>query len=180
MDRGGWRYPTGDFRVSDADRDRAISELGVAFRSGRVTADEYDERSAQALAARTGTELTTLLADLPVEYAPAARTPDVDRARLAMASRVAGAAAVAASCYAAIAVAGAALSMGGLTLQERAIAIGMAQRGEPRGYFPPGSGFDWAGVMTPATVAVLLVMLFIVLRVRLARADHSRQREHSD
>ena len=66
MDRAGWNYPPGHIRVSDADRDRALSELSVAFQAGRITADEFDQRSGQALAARTGKELTALLADLPL------------------------------------------------------------------------------------------------------------------
>jgi hypothetical protein len=66
-------YPPGDLRVSDADRDRALSELSEAFQVGRITAGEFDQRSGQALRARTGKELTGLLADLPLDRAPAAR-----------------------------------------------------------------------------------------------------------
>ncbi len=58
-------YPAGDLRVCDADRDRALRELSEAFQAGRITADEFDQRSQQALSARTGKELTVLLADLP-------------------------------------------------------------------------------------------------------------------
>jgi hypothetical protein len=71
MDSAARDFPPGDFRVSDADRDRALAELGEAFRVGRITADEFDERAGQAVAARTGKELTALLADLPVDRAPA-------------------------------------------------------------------------------------------------------------
>jgi hypothetical protein len=70
VDRG---FPPGDLRASDADRDRAVSELGEAFRIGRITADEFDQRSGQALRARTGKELTALLADLPLGDPPATR-----------------------------------------------------------------------------------------------------------
>ena len=62
-------YPRGDLRVSDADRDRAVSELSVHYQAGRLTAEEFDERSGQALRARTGRELTGLLADLPLDRA---------------------------------------------------------------------------------------------------------------
>jgi hypothetical protein len=51
--------------VSDADRDRAISELSDAFQAGRLTADEFEERSGEALRARTGKDIARLLADLP-------------------------------------------------------------------------------------------------------------------
>jgi hypothetical protein len=40
----------------------------------------------------------------------------------------------------------------------------------PRGY-PVNPGFDWAGTITPAVIAVLLVVLIVCLRLRLARAD---------
>jgi len=66
----GRSYPPGDFRVSDADRDRVVAELGEHFQAGRLTAEELDERSGLALRARTGGDLTALLADLPVSQAP--------------------------------------------------------------------------------------------------------------
>ncbi len=72
MTYGASGYPRGDMRVSDADRDRAISELSEAFQAGRLTMDEFEERSGQALGARTGKDLTKLLADLPRKPVPAA------------------------------------------------------------------------------------------------------------
>jgi hypothetical protein len=48
-------YPAGDLRVSDADRDRALEELSEAFQVGRITADEFKQRSEQARVARTPT-----------------------------------------------------------------------------------------------------------------------------
>jgi hypothetical protein len=66
----GRNYPPGDFRVSDADRDHVLSELGEHFQAGRITAEELEERSGLALRARTGNDLTALLADLPVSQSP--------------------------------------------------------------------------------------------------------------
>jgi hypothetical protein len=68
-------YSAGDLRVSDADRDRAISELSEHCQAGRLTADEFDERSGQALQARTGTELAALFADLPRDRAAVTSLP---------------------------------------------------------------------------------------------------------
>ncbi len=65
MDMDSRRFPLGDIRVSDAERDRAIAELSEHFQSGRLTQDEFEERSGQALQARTGSELTQLFTDLP-------------------------------------------------------------------------------------------------------------------
>lgn len=70
MDGAGRGFPPGDLRVSDADRDRALFELSEALRVGRITADEFDQRSGQALRSRTGKELTALLADLPLAAPP--------------------------------------------------------------------------------------------------------------
>jgi Domain of unknown function (DUF1707) len=74
MNTTGRGFPPGDLRVSDADRDRAISELSEHFQAGRLTADEFDERSGQALLAKTGTDLASLFDDLPPSQT-AAPTP---------------------------------------------------------------------------------------------------------
>jgi Domain of unknown function (DUF1707) len=52
MDGVGRGFPPGEFRVCDADRDRALSELGEALRAGRITADEFDQRAGKTLRAR--------------------------------------------------------------------------------------------------------------------------------
>lgn len=52
-------------RVSDADRDAAVSELGEHFQEGRLDRDEFEDRTGRALRARTGSDLDELLADLP-------------------------------------------------------------------------------------------------------------------
>ena len=70
MDTDARRFPPGDLRVSDAERDRALSELSEAFQAGRITADEFERRSTQALSARTGKELTAPLVDLPLDRGP--------------------------------------------------------------------------------------------------------------
>ena len=64
-------YPRGQLRVSDADRDRAVAELSEHFQAGRLTQDEFEDRTGQALQARTGKELATLFTDLPRPPAPA-------------------------------------------------------------------------------------------------------------
>jgi hypothetical protein len=172
MDRGGWHYPPDDVRVSDADRDQTISELGAAFRAGRLTADEFDERAGQTLRSRTGKELIALLADLPVEHAALAtrstRTTAMDPARRAVAVRVSAVAAVASVCFGTVAAV-AALSTGPSLSQQESMAV---SHGLAPPVFPSGwPGFDWAGTLTPAAIAVLLVMLVVFLQVRLARTE---------
>jgi len=68
-------YSAGDLRVSDADRDRAISDLSEHCQAGRLTADEFDERSGQAWQARTGKDLAVLFADLPRDRAAVTSLP---------------------------------------------------------------------------------------------------------
>jgi len=59
----GYRVPA--IRASDADRDAVISALSEHFQAGRLTTEELEERTGQALAARTLGELDELTADLP-------------------------------------------------------------------------------------------------------------------
>ena len=61
----------GQLRISDADRDRAIAELSEHFQAGRLTMDELQERTGQALQARTGQDLVRLFTDLPRNRPPA-------------------------------------------------------------------------------------------------------------
>jgi hypothetical protein len=207
MDSAARDFPPGDFRVSDADRDRALAELGEAFRVGRITADEFDERAGQAVAARTGKELTALLADLPVDRAPAKAPAAAERGLRVLGARrvVMVSAGLAAISCAAIAAANA--LAGGATVG-RAVSVHIggapgtvvggaicpaasgntcveliqemaARHGQIPLPVPPDSvavsvvstvhSFDWAGTVTPAAIAVLLVMLIIFMRVTRAR-----------
>jgi hypothetical protein len=63
-----------EMRASDSDRDAVVSELSEHFQAGRLTAEELDQRTGRALAARTWGELRDLLADLPGAR-PAPRAP---------------------------------------------------------------------------------------------------------
>ena len=52
-------------RIGDAERDRAISELGDHFAAGRLTTEEFEQRVDQAIRARFNDDLEPLLVDLP-------------------------------------------------------------------------------------------------------------------
>jgi hypothetical protein len=65
MDNQTGSYPRADIRLSDAERDQAIAELGEHFQAGRLTQEEFDDRSGRALQARTGRDLAGLFTDLP-------------------------------------------------------------------------------------------------------------------
>jgi hypothetical protein len=162
-------YPPGDLRVSDAERDRALSELSEALQAGRITAGEFDQRSGQVLGARTGKELIVPLADLPpMDHAPAVRATALERPQHIRAPRIVIGASVAATCFAAAAVSSAISS--GPTLGQREFLQAMAARqGITLPPLPPAQGFNWAGTITPGAIAILLVVLIIFLSV--ARAD---------
>lgn len=55
--------------ASDAERERVVEQLRVASTEGRLTVDELEGRTAEALGARTRAELAPLTRDLPGELA---------------------------------------------------------------------------------------------------------------
>ena len=63
-------------RASDADRDRVVEALAGASAEGRLTLEEYSERSDAALVARTVGDLASLTADLPASSLPAVPSGD--------------------------------------------------------------------------------------------------------
>ena len=65
----------GRLRASDADRERVIEALKVAFVQGRLARDELGRRAAQALTARTYADLAAVTADVPARP-PEARMPE--------------------------------------------------------------------------------------------------------
>jgi Domain of unknown function (DUF1707) len=160
-------FPPGELRVSDAERDLAVSELSRAFQVGRLTTEEFQQRSEQAFAARTGNELTALLADLPVERDPVAtavvKQDDLTPER----PRVVVGATIAAACFALVAVANA--FSHGPTLQQRELAQQIFRQHGISIPLPPASGFNWAGTITPAVISVLLIALIIVFRTAHAK-----------
>lgn len=63
-------------RIGDADRQRALAALAEHCSAGRLDAEEYGERSARVLVARTSDALATEFHDLPEQVAtPSAETP---------------------------------------------------------------------------------------------------------
>jgi DUF1707 SHOCT-like domain len=53
------------YRLSDGERNEAISALGEAFAQGRLDADEFGDRMSRATEARLAADLVALFADLP-------------------------------------------------------------------------------------------------------------------
>jgi hypothetical protein len=61
--------PRPEPRIGDAERDAAIRALGEHYAAGRISKEEFDERSEVAMRARTDSQLRPLFADLPPLYA---------------------------------------------------------------------------------------------------------------
>jgi Domain of unknown function (DUF1707) len=59
------RFAMPKMKASDADRDAVLAQLSESFQAGRLTVEELDDRTGQALAARTLDELDDLTNDLP-------------------------------------------------------------------------------------------------------------------
>ncbi len=64
-DRGS-RAARRPVRIGDSERDRAVELLGEHFVAGRLTQDEFEERSETATRARYADELEPLFEDLPL------------------------------------------------------------------------------------------------------------------
>jgi hypothetical protein len=64
--------PRGKTRACDADRDRVVEFLNVAYSEGRLSRDEYDDRLDSALSARTYADLDQIVTDLPAARADVA------------------------------------------------------------------------------------------------------------
>jgi Domain of unknown function (DUF1707) len=54
-----------DMRVSDAERDAVVTDLGQHFQDGRLDQAEFGQRMTAAMAASTRGHLDALVADLP-------------------------------------------------------------------------------------------------------------------
>jgi len=58
-------------RIGDAERDHAVDRLSDHFVAGRLDFDEFEERSARILRAKTQADLDETLVDLPRSSRPA-------------------------------------------------------------------------------------------------------------
>ena len=79
----------GKMRAADADRDRVVECLNMAYSEGRLSKDEYDGRLENALSARTYADLDQLVTDLPAARTTA-MTPVAKTNELAIASLACG------------------------------------------------------------------------------------------
>jgi hypothetical protein len=60
----------GGMRASDSDREKVVEVLGAAYTEGRLSLDEFDDRTNAAYAAKTWDQLRQLTGDLPSGVTP--------------------------------------------------------------------------------------------------------------
>ncbi|WP_436492180.1 DUF1707 SHOCT-like domain-containing protein [Actinokineospora sp. HUAS TT18] len=58
-------FPQSEMRIGDAEREDGLRALGEHMSAGRLTVDEYGDRSAKVTTAVTRGDLMTLFTDLP-------------------------------------------------------------------------------------------------------------------
>jgi hypothetical protein len=145
-------------RAADADRDRVVEFLQLAYSEGRLSKDEYDFRLDRALAARTYADLDQLVADLP-----AARPPTV--APVAPVAKTNAFAIASLAC-------GLGQFMFGPLATIPAIVFGHMARSQIRRTGEQGAGLALAGLIL-GWAAVILGVLLIVLGLVVAVGMHS-------
>jgi hypothetical protein len=59
-----------ELRIGDAEREAAVAALSEHYAAGRLSKDEFDERTAAALTAPTLSVLAPLFGDLPAPHGP--------------------------------------------------------------------------------------------------------------
>ena len=150
----GDRYPAagsarGNMRAADADRDRVVEFLKLAFSEGRLSKDEYDGRVESALSARTYADLDQVVTDLPVR--PTATVTRVTRTN--------GFAIASLAC-------GLAQFMFGPLATIPAIVFGHIARSQIKRTGEQGAGLALAGLILGwATVILAIVVIIIGLAV---------------
>lgn len=73
--------PSPNLRISDADRESALSALGDHLAVGRLDVDEYGERSAKVTTAKTRGELAEIFTDLPAPHPTFGEAPKPEPAK---------------------------------------------------------------------------------------------------
>ena len=136
----------GKMRAADADRDRVVECLNMAYSEGRLSKDEYDARLENALSARTYADLDQLVTDLPAARATAV-TPVAKTNQLAIASLTCGLAQFAFGPVVAI----------------PAIVFGHVARRQIKRTGEQGAGLALAGLILGWAAVILVIVLIVGL-----------------
>ena len=135
----------GEMRAADADRERVVERLNIAYSEGRLSKDEHDGRLENALSARTYADLDQLVTDLPATRATAV-TSVAKTNGLALASLACGLAPFIFGPPAAI----------------PAIVFGHVARHQIKRTGEQGAGLALAGLILGWTTMILVIVLIVV------------------
>jgi len=135
----------GKMRAADADRERVVERLNIAYSEGRLSKDEHDGRLENALSARTYADLDQLVTDLPATRATAV-TSVAKTNGLALASLACGLAQF--SFGPAVAI--------------PAIVFGHVARRQIKRTGEQGAGLALAGLILGWTTMILVIVLIVV------------------
>ena len=145
----------GKMRAADADRDRVVEVLSMAYSEGRLTKDEYDGRLENALSARTYADLDQLVIDLPAAGA-AAVTSVAKTNELALVSLICGLAPFIVGPLPAI----------------PAIVFGHLARHQIKRTGEQGAGLALVGLILGWATVILIVVVGLVMSVGMHRNMH--------
>jgi DUF1707 SHOCT-like domain/Domain of unknown function (DUF4190) len=145
----------GRMRACDADRDRVVEFLNVAYSEGRLSRDEYDDRLESALSARTFADLDQIVTDLP-----AARADVVPPA-----SKINGLAIASLAC-------GLAQFMFGPLATIPAIVFGHVARHQIKRTREQRAGVALAGLILGWATVILAIVLILVVGLAMSAGMH--------
>jgi hypothetical protein len=146
----------GKMRAADADRDRVVECLNIAYSEGRLSRDEHDGRLENALSARTYADLDQLVTDLPAARATA--VPSVAKTNgLARASLVCGLAPF----------------IFGPPVAIPAIVFGHVARRQIKRTGEQGAGLALAGLLLGWAMVILVIVLIIAMSVGMHGTTHT-------
>jgi Domain of unknown function (DUF1707)/Domain of unknown function (DUF4190) len=146
----------GKMRAADADRDRVVECLNIAYSEGRLSKDEHDGRLENALSARTYADLDQLVTDLPAAQATA--VPSVAKTNgLALASLVCGLAPF----------------IFGAPVAIPAIVFGHAARRQIKRTGERGAGLALAGLLLGWAMVILVIVLIVAMSVGMHGTTHT-------
>ena len=159
----------GRLRVGHADREQVIDTPKDAFTQGRLTGDELDARTGQALAARTYAEMDVVTADIP----GAPRLDDLPASAVPARAGVAGPPALARRWP----LARAAVKSGGFLVIAAAVAHSgnIIDNSVPNGP-GPGPHHGWTRLLLLLTLTVVVTALVILIRGVAASVEQRRSR----
>ena len=144
----------GRMRAADADRDRVVELLNLAYAEGRLSKDEYDARLDSAMSARTFADLDLLVTDLPAAR-PSLVPPGTATTVLTPVAKINALAIASLAC-------GLAQFVFGPVTAIPAIVLGHVARHQIKRTGEQGAGLALAGLILGWAVVILAIILIVV------------------